>query len=79
MYVRDTSYVIIDIWSTNQQMSYVMYLRTLIKNLTEGVGNQNCYLLLTTANNNTAQECLWNCSITSGNPSGMYLVEVDGN
>ena len=49
------------------------------KNLIEYVGNQNSYLLLTTANNNKAHRCLWNHSTTSGNPSGMYLVEVDGN
>ena len=49
------------------------------KNLIEGVGNQTFYLLLTTTHNNTVQGRLWNRSTSSGNPSGMHLVEVDGN
>ena len=30
-------------------------------------------------NNNTARGRLWNVSITSDNPSGMHLIEADGN
>ena len=49
------------------------------KNLIEGLGNQNCYLILTTTNNNTAQGRLWNRSTTSGHLSGIHLIEIDKN
>ena len=36
-------------------------------------------MILTTTNINTAQGRLWNRSTTSGTPSVIHLVEVDGN
>ena len=62
---------------TKNELPYILtYSNTF---LIECVGNQNIYLLLTITNNNTAQGRLWNCSSTSGNPSGIHLVDVDRN
>ena len=36
-------------------------------------------MLLTTTNNDAAQECLWDRSTTSGNPLGINHIVVDGN
>ena len=44
-----------------------------------GINNEQECSYSSVTYNNTAQVWLWNCSTTSGDPSGIHLVETDRN
>ena len=58
--------------------NYLHQILVIQSNTHCNIHEQECSYSSST-NNDTGGWWLWNCSTTSDNPSGMYLVELDGN